>query len=236
MIEGKGLSFSYADELPVIAGVDISVRKSEIVALLGASGCGKSTLLRLIAGLLEPNSGSVVAEVEVRKGFVFQEPSLMPWASVFENVALPMRLEGVQAGKAVNEALRAVDLEDFTDRQPSALSGGQKMRVSIARALAASPDLILLDEPFAALDEILRFQMNELLLEIKEQRDLACIFVTHSIYEAAYLADRVLVMKNGVIAGQVVPGLDRSMSPNEQRNCPAFFGSAQQVTALLEGQ
>jgi NitT/TauT family transport system ATP-binding protein len=176
----------------------------EFVALLGPSGCGKSTALRLIAGLSAPSSGTV----EVARhpgatrpgqsiGFVFQEPTLMPWTSVRENVRLPLKLARLPAADAdtrVEEALARVGLADFARAYPRELSGGMKMRVSLARALVTDPDILLMDEPFAALDEITRFRLNNDLLELWRKLGKTVIFVTHSVFESVYLSQRVIVM------------------------------------------
>ncbi|TNE66943.1 MAG: ABC transporter ATP-binding protein [Alphaproteobacteria bacterium] len=234
MLTAQGLAFSYGDS-PVLTDVDFRVCKGEIVSLLGPSGCGKSTVLRLVAGLLAPNSGSIAWDAANHKvGFVFQDAALMPWATVADNVALPLTLAGERNPEAIQRALGAVGLDDLAGRYPDMLSGGQRMRVSIARALASAPHLMLMDEPFAALDEILRFQMNRLLLDLTAERGWGCLFVTHSLYEAAFLSDRVLVMRAGRIAGEIVPGLDRSLAPAAQRASAPFMAAVAQIGQLLE--
>jgi len=233
MITAKGLTFSYGDGPPVLVGVDIEVDRNEIVALLGPSGCGKSTLLRLLAGLEGLQGGELSKAQEVRQGFVFQEPALMPWATVAENVALPHKIAARVSRGLVQTALSDVEMAGFDSRYPEKLSGGQKMRVSIARALAAEPNLVFLDEPFAALDEILRFKMNELLMRVKTERQLSCVFVTHSLYEAAYLADRILVMKAGIIEGELMPKLDRTIPAAEQRGSQRFIDAVNQASRML---
>jgi NitT/TauT family transport system ATP-binding protein len=184
--------------------LDLDVAKGEFVSLLGPSGCGKSTALRLIAGLNAPTSGFV--QVSHRTGadraghsigFVFQEPTLMPWASVKENVRLPLKLAHVPAAVAnarVGEALAQVGLSEFADAFPRELSGGMKMRASLARALVTDPDILLMDEPFAALDEITRFRLNNDLLALWRNLRKTVIFVTHSVFESVYLSQRVIVM------------------------------------------
>jgi len=177
---------------------------SIFVSLLGPSGCGKSTALRLIAGLSAPTSGEVRLahhEGEARPGhtigFVFQEPTLMPWTSVRENVRLPLKLASLPIAEAdarVAEALTRVGLADFAGAYPRELSGGMKMRVSLARALVTDPDILLMDEPFAALDEITRFRLNNDLLALWRNLGKTIIFVTHSVFESVYLSQRVLVM------------------------------------------
>ncbi|MEN6544264.1 ABC transporter ATP-binding protein [Parvibaculum sp.] len=180
--------------------------RPQFVSLLGPSGCGKSTLLRMISGLDHHTGGEIewptmpydyrgrpLAEI----GFVFQEPTLMPWATVFDNVYLPLRLKRQKRAKVqdqVMDALRMVGLEKFAKSYPRELSGGMKMRVSIARALVTKPKVLLMDEPFAALDEITRLKLNNDLLSAWEKQNLTVIFVTHSVFESVYLSDRIVVM------------------------------------------
>jgi NitT/TauT family transport system ATP-binding protein len=180
--------------------MSLDVARGEFVSLLGPSGCGKSTVLRIIAGLGEPTSGRVEwpgAEKRPEIGFVFQEPTLMPWATVFSNVWLPLRLKGASRSAArdpVMATLQMVGLETFADAYPRELSGGMKMRVSIARALITRPELLLMDEPFAALDEITRFKLNNDLLDLWRRFGWTVIFVTHSVFESVYLSERIVVM------------------------------------------
>jgi NitT/TauT family transport system ATP-binding protein len=194
----------YDSGFTALGPLDLDVRKGEFVSLLGPSGCGKSTALRLIAGLSAPTSGSVgVAHRsgEARGahgiGFVFQEPTLMPWTSVRENVRLPLKLAhapAVEANRRVDAALTQVGLFEFADAYPRELSGGMKMRASLARALVTDPDILLMDEPFAALDEITRFRLNNDLLALWRNLRKTVIFVTHSVFESVYLSQRVIVM------------------------------------------
>src|SRR6478736_2991092 len=194
----------YENGVAALGPLDLDVAKGEFVSLLGPSGCGKSTALRLIAGLSAPSAGTVnVSHRANRKGrrhpigFVFQEPTLMPWASVRENVRLPLKLSHAPASESdgrVIEALKRVGLAEFADSFPRELSGGMKMRVSLARALVTDPDILLMDEPFAALDEITRFRLNNDLLELWRNLKKTVIFVTHSVFESVYLSQRVIVM------------------------------------------
>ena len=199
----RGVGKMFGTGTLALDGLDLDVREGEFLSLLGPSGCGKSTALRIIAGLSEPSRGTVAwkdggAVGQARSiGFVFQEPTLMPWTSVRENVRLPLRLAGVPKAEArarADEALASVGLADFADAFPRELSGGMKMRVSLARALVTDPDILLMDEPFAALDEITRFRLNNDLLALWRALGKTVIFVTHSVFESVYLSQRVVVM------------------------------------------
>ena len=200
----RGVTKVYDSGVAALGPLELDVRKGEFVSLLGPSGCGKSTALRLIAGLNAPTSGTVgVAQRNAQVGagqsigFVFQEPTLMPWTTVRENVRLPLKLAHAAAAEAnarVGEALQQVGLSEFADAYPRELSGGMKMRVSLARALVTDPDILLMDEPFAALDEITRFRLNNDLLSLWRNLRKTVIFVTHSVFESVYLSQRVIVM------------------------------------------
>jgi NitT/TauT family transport system ATP-binding protein len=191
---------TFGGTVVALKDMDLKVNEGDFVSLLGPSGCGKSTALRLIAGLLEPTSGAARwadARQSGDLGVVFQEPTLMPWATVEQNVWLPLRLKGQDlhaVRDAIAEALDLVGLDGFSGAYPRELSGGMKMRVSIARALVTHPRLILMDEPFAALDEITRFKLNNDLLDVKARLGCTVIFVTHSVFESVFLSDRIVVM------------------------------------------
>ncbi|WP_297493220.1 ABC transporter ATP-binding protein [Acidocella sp.] len=222
-----------------IALEDISaeIAAGEFVALLGPSGCGKSTLLRLLAGLEDPSAGKIIWDQDRRPvpgdiGFVFQDATLLPWADAAENVFLPLKLRGVTRGEAqqrVTTALTQVGLGDFTHARPKGLSGGMKMRVSIARALVSEPILLLMDEPFAALDEFTRHRLQDDLHDLWRRTGKTIIFVTHSIYEASYLANRILVMspRPGRIAADLRPNLPEGTS---RRGSAAYNALVEQVT------
>jgi NitT/TauT family transport system ATP-binding protein len=200
----RGATKTYDNGVMALGPLDLAVRKGEFVSLVGPSGCGKSTALRLVAGLVAPTSGTVrvsrhegAARPGHAIGFVFQEPTLMPWTSVRENVRLPLKLARVSkrdSDAKVDEALGSVGLGDFAKAFPHELSGGMKMRVSLARALVTDPDILLMDEPFAALDEITRFRLNNDLLALWRALRKTVIFVTHSVFESVYLSQRVVVM------------------------------------------
>ncbi len=196
---------TYGTGVMALGPLNLDVARGEFVSLLGPSGCGKSTALRLIAGIAQPSSGQLsVAHDDGGEsqpghgiGFVFQEPTLMPWASVRENVRLPLKLARIlpaEADTRVAQALSRVGLSDFADSYPRELSGGMKMRVSLARALVTEPDILLMDEPFAALDEITRFRLNNDLLSLWRNLKKTVVFVTHSVFESVYLSQRVIVM------------------------------------------
>jgi NitT/TauT family transport system ATP-binding protein len=203
-----GISKTFANGVTAIAGVDLTIRPGEFVSLLGPSGCGKSTLLKLIAGLAAPSAGSIdwpqsaydaLGTPEPALGFVFQEPTLLPWRTVAENIHLPLMLAGNGKGDArerIDDVLALVGLSAFANSYPRQLSGGMKMRVSIARALVTRPTILLMDEPFAALDEITRIKLNDDLLELFARQGLTVIFVTHSVYESVYLSNRIVVMSS----------------------------------------
>lgn len=185
---------------PVLDNVDLSIRQGEFVSLVGPSGCGKSTILRLLAGLLEPNEGTVRRGENLTAAFVFQEPNLLPWRSVVENIRLPLELARVsrqEQQRRIEASLALIGLEESDwNKKPRMLSGGMRMRVSLARALVTEPDVLLLDEPFAALDDMLRQQLNEDVLRIHEARVITTLFVTHNVSEAVFLSERVLVMSS----------------------------------------
>jgi NitT/TauT family transport system ATP-binding protein len=187
-------------ELVVIDGLTLDVAAGEFLAILGPSGCGKSTLLRLVAGLNAPDGGTLVitpSDAKFQTAFVFQDAHLLPWLTVLENTALPLELTGVDRAERVARASRVLEEVGLSDAErlyPSQLSGGMRMRVSLARALVTEPRLLLLDEPFAALDEITRFRLEARLRNLWMERGMTTILVTHSITEAAFLANRAVVL------------------------------------------
>lgn len=201
----------YANGVAALAPTDLHVEAGEFVTLLGPSGCGKSTLLRMVAGLTPASGGRIAVRSRAEKGalaFVFQQATLMPWASVRRNVRLPLELQDAQPALAdarVDEALALVGLGDFANARPRELSGGMQMRASIARALVTHPRVLLMDEPFGALDEITRNRLDMDIRRLWAEQGLTVLFVTHSIYEAVFLSTRVLVMSRrpGRIIGEV---------------------------------
>ena len=214
LFAARSVGRDFANGLRALDGASLTVAQGDFVSLVGPSGCGKSTLLRLIAGLDSPTRGAIEWPLGRPSaggiGVVFQEPTLMPWATVTENVRLPLRLTGRNDHwpDAVAAAIDLVGLRDFAGSYPRQLSGGMKMRAALARALVTKPRLLLLDEPFAALDEITRFKLNEDLLRIWQALGCAVLFVTHSVFEAVFLSGRVAVMSprpGHVIADRLNP-------------------------------
>jgi NitT/TauT family transport system ATP-binding protein len=193
----RGISKRFANGTVALNDVSLDVFEHQFLSLLGPSGCGKSTLLRLLAGLSDPTGGTIAWQGHPSLSFVFQEPTLMPWATALSNVMLPLRLAGVRSDERRDRAAAAlaqVGLAGFEKAYPRELSGGMKMRVSIARALVTRPKVLLMDEPFAALDEITRFRLNNDLLELWQREGFTVIFVTHSVFESAFLSQRIAVM------------------------------------------
>ncbi len=235
---------TYSNGTVALRGLSLDVRPDEFISLLGPSGCGKSTVLRLVAGLGAYAQGSIDWPATQRGGgerevgFVFQEPHLMPWATVFDNVFLPLRLR--DQGRAastdrVNEVLELVGLSNFATAYPRELSGGMKMRVSIARALVTRPRLLLMDEPFAALDEITRSRLSDDLLSIWAQAGCTVMFVTHSVYESVYLSQRIAVMaaRPGRVIGEL--RIDRPYPRDKEfRLTSQYADHCRAVSAMLD--
>jgi NitT/TauT family transport system ATP-binding protein len=239
MILARGLGKHYESTGGGLAPLDLGIEAGQWVTLLGPSGCGKSTLLKLIAGLEDPGSGRVDSGVSrSRMSFVFQEPALLSWSSVEENVILPLRLRGMDRGTAVQKAIpwmEKLGILPFRNSYPSQLSGGQKMRVSLARALVTDPELLLLDEPFAALDEPVRIELGLELRALFLVMKPTVVMVTHSITEGLWLGDRVLVFQGR--PGRVV--LDESLGlgperPLSLRGDPRFLSRVEQCFGLLK--
>ena len=237
----RGVGKSFANGVTAIEGLDLDVRAGEFLSLLGPSGCGKSTALRMIAGLAAPTRGDLVWRDATRPevGFVFQEPTLMPWANVRDNVWLPLRLRNVTRAAAaarIDAALSMVGLGGFAGSDPRELSGGMKMRVSIARALVLRPALLLMDEPFAALDEITRLKLNNDLLALKAELDTTIVFVTHSVYESVYMSSRIAIF--AARPGRIIETIEidaPARRDEEFRLSMAYADNARRASAALHG-
>ena len=242
LLELRSVEKRYDNGTLALERVDLSVGQHEFVSLLGPSGCGKSTALKMIAGLSPVTAGSIdwagTGDHTKDISFVFQEPTLMPWTKVFENVWLPLRLKGIsraQAKPQIDAVLEKVGLAQFAHVYPRELSGGMKMRVSIARAMVTEPRLLLMDEPFAALDEMTRFKLNNDTLALWQAQQFTTIFVTHSVYESVYLSNRIIVMaaRPGRIIADIAvnepyPRLDAF------RNTPRYAELCVQVSQALQ--
>ncbi|CAA9285567.1 MAG: ABC transporter, ATP-binding protein (cluster 10, nitrate/sulfonate/bicarbonate) [uncultured Craurococcus sp.] len=240
-LDGVGKRFASGTE--ALRDVDLRIEPGEFLSLLGPSGCGKSTLLRLIAGLAEPSAGRIERAASRQVGFVFQEATLLPWSDAVTNVRLPLRLLGLpraEQEERAAEALAQVGLGGFERAYPRELSGGMRMRVSIARALVTRPSLLLMDEPFAALDELTRHRLNDDLLALWAGSGVTVVFVTHSVFESVYLSSRILVMaaRPGRIAAEVVveaPRGEGSPRPEGFRTSAEYAALCRRATEALEG-
>jgi NitT/TauT family transport system ATP-binding protein len=242
MLTLKGIGKTYPNGLAALDAADLTIARGSFTSIVGPSGCGKSTLLRMIAGLDEPTSGSIVGRPD-EIGLVVQDATLMPWADVEANVYLPLRLAGVRRADAaarIGEALALVGLSDFANAYPRALSGGMRMRVAIARALVTRPRLLLMDEPFAALDEITRNRLNDDLLRLWREQGFTTIFITHSVFESVYLSTDIAVMTPRPgrvlavhkVAGPAVRDAGFRASPAYLEGCRAVSHDLEQALAV----
>ena len=228
-IRFENVTKQYGHGAKVLENLSLTIQPGEFVSIIGPSGCGKSTLLKLVAGLSPPSSGSIVMErmtlINARRitSFIFQDPTLLPWRTVRSNVRLGLELEGMPRNRRegiVTGLLHLVGLDHVGDQYPRQLSGGMKMRVSIARALASNPRVLLLDEPFAALDEMTRDRMNEELIRLQQERLWTALFVTHSVAEAVFLSTRILILAPhpGRLAHDIVIDLPRERTAETRRS------------------
>ena len=237
VVSCRNISKRFANGTLALSDVELDVFEYQFLSLLGPSGCGKSTLLRLIAGLSEPSAGTISWQGHPSLSFVFQEPTLMPWATALSNVMLPLRLAGVRRDERRERAAAAlaqVGLAGFEKSYPRELSGGMKMRVSIARALVTRPKVLLMDEPFAALDEITRFKLNNDLLELWQDERFTVVFVTHSVFESVFLSSRVVVMaaRPGRVFGELA--VDAPYPRDEAfRTSPDYAALCRQASDVL---
>lgn len=243
MLMARGVEKTYANGTQALQRLDVDIARGEIVSLLGPSGCGKSTLLKMFADLEQPSAGQVRwngksdMQSQCKMAMVFQEATLMPWANIEDNVRLPLDLHGMAKSTGnpkVHNALKAVGLENFSQAYPRELSGGMQMRASLARALVTEPDLLLMDEPFGALDEFTRHKLDSDIRKLWSERDLTVVFVTHSIYEAVYLSSRVIVM--GARPGRIVADItiDGPIARDESfRTSEVFIQQCSQLSQIL---
>jgi len=233
LIEIADVGRTFEDGTRALSGATLSVPRESITVLVGPSGCGKTTLLRMLGGLDVPSAGRVdfAGGARPRTAFAFQEPRLLPWRSVLSNVALPLELAGVARGERrdrAQEMLERVQLGGAGRKLPGRLSGGMRMRASIARALVTRPELLLLDEPFGALDEITRHVLDDLVLSIRSELSMTVVLVTHSIAEAAYLGDRIFVMAPA--PGRIV----RTVEPGFAARGPALRASVPYASLMAD--
>ncbi|MBE8220764.1 MAG: ATP-binding cassette domain-containing protein, partial [Alphaproteobacteria bacterium] len=250
MITLTDINFSYEKNRQALHNVSCTFAENSFSVIVGASGCGKSTLLRLLAGLEEPTSGALIMPPALSTfstfstGFVFQDPTLLAWRNVYDNIALPLKIKGLDKTSRhtrTQEALALVGLAERADAHPRELSGGMKMRVSLARALASRPRLLLMDEPFAALDEHTRFRLEDDLRNLQQTLNCTIIFVTHSVAQAAYLGERVLVMgaseTNDETGDETGGSIKHILNPpahqQDWRHNPAFHAACATISAAL---
>jgi NitT/TauT family transport system ATP-binding protein len=250
LVLGQGVSLQFPAGSRALSDVSFSLEAGQFVSIVGPSGCGKSSLLKLLAGLYEPSAGKLLVggmmasearRKQHRLAFVFQEPRLLPWRTAAGNVALPLELDGVSTANRSGPVHASLDLVGLSGedarKRPHMLSGGMRMRASLARALVTAPEVLLLDEPFAALDDLLRMQLNDELLRIWQERQWTGVFVTHNVAEAVFLSQRVLVMSGapGTIQTEIEVPFSYPRSP-EMRSQADFAALTGQVSRALRGE
>lgn len=246
IIEVDGINKVYGEDVVALKDIQLEFNRGELTSLLGPSGCGKTTLLKIIAGLLEPTSGEVrvngtpVSGPGPERAFVFQDFALMPWASVLRNAAFGLELRGVDKKEREDRArhyIAEVGLAGFEDKYPHELSGGMRQRVGLARALAVDADVLMMDEPFSAVDEQTRRKFQEDLIRLREIEKKTFILVTHSIEEAVYLSDRIIMLspRPGRLSRIVTPTIDRHGDPEAIRRNPEYLDLIDDIWAGLKG-
>jgi NitT/TauT family transport system ATP-binding protein len=240
IVEVCGVSKRYGSSVEALRDVSLDFPKGQLTSLLGPSGCGKTTLLKIIAGLLEPTSGDIrvkgtkITGPGPERAFVFQDFALMPWATVLRNAAFGLELRGVSKAereKTAQHYINEVGLAGFEQRYPHELSGGMRQRVGLARALSVNADVLLLDEPFSAVDEQNRRKFQEDLLRLRQVENKTLIFVTHSIEEAVYLSDRIVLLspRPGRVSDIIEPKISRDRSPDEIRRDPTYLDTVEEI-------
>jgi len=243
LVAASAIDKCFASGVEALRGVDLAIERGQFVSIVGPSGCGKSTFLRLVAGLDDPTAGTLTVDgrspQEARReqldlAFVFQDATLLPWRSVERNVGLPLELRGETDSDRVAQVIDMVGLAEFANAYPAHLSGGMRMRASIARALATRPELLLLDEPFGALDEITRQRLNEELLRLWQEDLWTGLFITHNVYEAVFLSQRVLVMsaRPGRLIADIAIPFEHPRAP-DLRATPEFVQLADAISRQL---
>ena len=243
LVIASAIEKRFASGVEALHGVDLNIERGQFVSIVGPSGCGKSTFLRLVAGLDDPTGGTLTVDghspqqarrEQLDLAFVFQDATLLPWRSVARNVGLPLELRRQTDPDRVAQVIDMVGLAEFADAYPAQLSGGMRMRASIARALATRPELLLLDEPFGALDEITRQRLNEELLRLWQEDRWTGLFITHNVYEAVFLSQRVLVMsaRPGRLIADIAIPFDHPRNP-DLRSTPEFVQIADIISRQL---
>jgi len=240
VVEIRGISKIYGTDVEALRGVDLDVPRGKLTSLLGPSGCGKTTLLKIVAGLLDANEGTVAVNGKrvtgpgPERAFVFQDFALMPWATVLRNVAFGLELRGVARAEreaVARDYIKAVGLTGFEDKYPHELSGGMRQRVGLARALAVDAEVLLLDEPFSAVDEQTRRKFQEDLIRLRAVEKKTFLFVTHSIEEAVYISDRIVLLspRPGRVAQIIEPEIDRSGDPDQIRADRHYIETVEEI-------
>lgn len=240
IVEVRGIRKVYGNDVVALEGVDLACETGKLTSLLGPSGCGKTTLLKIVAGLLAPTAGEIrvkgrrVEGPGPERAFVFQDFALMPWASVLENAAFGLKMQGAAKAARENTArhyIAEVGLAGFEGKYPHELSGGMRQRVGLARALAVNADILLMDEPFSAVDEQTRRKFQEDLIRLREIENKTFLFVTHSIEEAVYLSDRIVLLspRPGRVARIIDPKIPRGIGPDELRRNEVYLDTVEEI-------